>query len=774
MKTGLLSILSLLLGPISFASSAQTVFPQKPLDRTQILVWMDFGDESQRVVQLISRAGVDFQPTPDYLVLLKNTGATSKLIEAVTHATKTERSVSSTSDAAFAHLSTCMTSAYKKQFAEAESECNAATSDDPGVSYFALGNVLLKDGKNAAALEAIRAAEKADSSIPDTHNYAGLVMQSLKDLDGSMKEYEQAIRLDPDYETPHSNLVNGLIMNGDLRGAEREAREALRINPESPSAHNNQGGVYFKQKKMTEAITEMRKAAELEPNNAFRHANLASLLDLTGDHSEAAKEFDRAITLEPDQMQYHIGLIRALAGKNDMGMLLTECDTVEQRFPADDRFRQVGAVVRGQARSAAPSANAPAAAPNASMFVNRSAVPAIFRGNAGDMEKRLENMKAADFAAVQQKAAGGDAGSEFLVCAAYRLGQFVSQDDTKALPFCIKAAEQGDIGAQDNLGSMYMIGRGVKPDFKLAMEWMTTAAAQGSYASMSNLASMYANGMGVPKNYSEAMNWYRKAIEHGSMAAQTDIGIMYLQGEGVPKDPQQGIAWIRKSADANYPYAAELLGWAYQQGMGVSRSLKDSLEWFKKAAVLGDARSQTEIGFIYANGVGVSKDYKEAAKWYRLSAEQGDAAGAYGLGVRYMQGLGVPRDYNEAEKWFKVAAEKGHGDAAYNLGVLFEKRNPGQTGKPDHEAAAKYLQIAADQGIADGQCFLGTLFAAGNGVPRDNVAAYQWMTLAAQNGNPQCSQGITPLIPQMTTEQLAEAKRRATDWSPKPHPQFNY
>ena len=55
-----------------------------------------------------------------------------------------------------------------------------------------------------------------------------------------------------------------------------------------------------------------------------------------------------------------------------------------------------------------------------------------------------------------------------------------------------------------------------------------------------------------------------------------------------------------------------------------------------------------------------------------------------------------------------------------------------------------------------------------------NVAAYQWMMLAAQNGNAQCSQGITALIPQMTPEQVAEAKRRIQSWSPKPHPQFNY
>jgi len=88
--------------------------------------------------------------------------------------------------------------------------------------------------------------------------------------------------------------------------------------------------------------------------------------------------------------------------------------------------------------------------------------------------------------------------------------------------------------------------------------------------------------------------------------------------------------------------------------------------------------------------------------------------------------------------------------------------------------SAGRISLAADQGIADGQCLLGTLFADGNGVVKDNVAAYEWMTLAAQNGNADCSQGISHLLPQMTPEQIAEAKRRVASWTPKPHPQFNY
>ena len=146
----------------------------------------------------------------------------------------------------------------------------------------------------------------------------------------------------------------------------------------------------------------------------------------------------------------------------------------------------------------------------------------------------------------------------------------------------------------------------------------------------------------------------------------------------------------------------------------------------------------------------------------RISAEEEipdeDEIGACSVGPRarncYSHVFRANRISCEIAGRAQVLVWKGHGDAAYNLEIICERLAPGLSGPPDHVAAAKYLQIAAGQGIADGQCLLGTLFADGNGVAKDNVAAYEWMTLAAQNGNAGCSQRITPFLPQMTRIRL--------------------
>ena len=106
--------------------------------------------------------------------------------------------------------------------------------------------------------------------------------------------------------------------------------------------------------------------------------------------------------------------------------------------------------------------------------------------------------------------------------------------------------------------------------------------------------------------------------------------------------------------------------------------------------------------------------------------------------------------------------------------MFYLRRLPDQSGQPDEAQAAKYFRMAADQGIGDGQCYLGKMYAAGQGLPKDPVLAYQWALIASQNGAEQCLQTLKSLEPEMKLEQVNEAKRRASEWKPQPHPGFTY
>ena len=62
----------------------------------------------------------------------------------------------------------------------------------------------------------------------------------------------------------------------------------------------------------------------------------------------------------------------------------------------------------------------------------------------------------------------------------YDNGEGVPEDDTEAVTWYRKAAEQGDADAQFNLGRMYADGEGVPEDYVRAFAWFDLAAAQGT------------------------------------------------------------------------------------------------------------------------------------------------------------------------------------------------------------------------------------------------------------------------------------------------------
>ena len=61
---------------------------------------------------------------------------------------------------------------------------------------------------------------------------------------------------------------------------------------------------------------------------------------------------------------------------------------------------------------------------------------------------------------------------------------------------------------------------------------------------------------------------------------------------------------------------------------------------------------------------------------------------------------------------------------------------------------------------------LGYLYAAGEGVARDAIQAYLWLTLAARGGDTGAADNLERLTPALTGEQIAAAMALVEAWSP--------
>jgi TPR repeat protein len=139
----------------------------------------------------------------------------------------------------------------------------------------------------------------------------------------------------------------------------------------------------------------------------------------------------------------------------------------------------------------------------------------------------------------------------------------------------------------------------------------------------------------------------------------------------------------------------------------------------------GDVKAQCYLGLCYTTGHGVMTNGAEAAKWYRKAADQNYPLAQAKLGIIYQMGLGVPTNYVEAVNLFRKAAE---------------------------------------QNDAIGQFGLGACYRNGYGIVKDDIEAYKWFFLAARDGDEGHLQVPRILDTVMSSEQIAEGKRRAYDW----------
>src|SRR3954447_1611598 len=120
-------------------------------------------------------------------------------------------------------------------------------------------------------------------------------------------------------------------------------------------------------------------------------------------------------------------------------------------------------------------------------------------------------------------------------------------------------------------------------------------------------------------------------------------------------------------------------------------------------------------------------DYSAAVAIWRPLAEKGNADAAFNLGQAYRLGRGVPINIAAATTWFGRAAAKGHVDAETTLGLLLFENG-------DQAGGLKWLKAAAEKGEPRALLVYGTALVNGDGVKRDPVLGYAYVSRAAAQG----------------------------------------
>ncbi len=158
-----------------------------------------------------------------------------------------------------------------------------------------LGRSMTELGDKSAARMAFGRAIENDPAAAESRNDFGVFLFRSDELDRSIEELIEAVRLDGSRSVYHENLGRAYRKKGLSREAERELAEAARLAPNDAAVWTALGHVRADQKKVDDAAAAFSTALSLDPASEDAATALGSVLADAGKLAEADAALVKAI-----------------------------------------------------------------------------------------------------------------------------------------------------------------------------------------------------------------------------------------------------------------------------------------------------------------------------------------------------------------------------------------------------------------------------------------------------------------------------------------------
>jgi len=149
------------------------------------------------------------------------------------------------------------------------------------------------------------------------YNNRGLARYDKKDYDGAIADYYEAIRLNPNYAAAYNNRGLARYDKGDYDSAIADSSEAIRLDSNYALAYNNRGIARRNKQDYDGAIADSSEAIRLNPNYAHAYNNRGIARRNKQDYDGAIADFSEAIRLNPNYARAYNNRGMAKRAKGD-------------------------------------------------------------------------------------------------------------------------------------------------------------------------------------------------------------------------------------------------------------------------------------------------------------------------------------------------------------------------------------------------------------------------------------------------------------------------
>lgn len=166
------------------------------------------------------------------------------------------------------------------------------------------------------------------------HNLFGLALEDAGRVEESMAQYNEALRVQPDFVSARLNL--GIELAGRLnrpKEAIQQFQIAIKANPDYADSYYNLGIVLYQINDVQGAAAQYEKAIQLKPNDIKAQTNLGQVLLASGRSDEAIRHFQRALQIDASLIEARLSLAEALSNKHDIAGAVQEYREVIRMKP---------------------------------------------------------------------------------------------------------------------------------------------------------------------------------------------------------------------------------------------------------------------------------------------------------------------------------------------------------------------------------------------------------------------------------------------------------